>query len=811
MGMLRRAWFQIHWFIGITAGTVLVVIGLTGAILSFRAEIVDAMNPGLRSVAPPPGAHLLTPAELMDRVQARSPGHRVATIRVFSEPGRPARIGFAPAPGERRGEARLVDPYTAALLSEPHGDDFFEFVERLHRWLLLPRDTGKSVTGTLAAGLLVLSLSGLYLRWPRRPLAWRAWLRLDFGLTGRAFLWNLHAVVGTLALVVYLVSSLTGVYWGFDAVRSWVDAAAGESRTMRVQRVQRVQGGGAKASPSVPVKLDLPRVWQSFGDATQGDWSQVTLQLPARNASNVEVTYLRAAPEHERARNRLSLNAATGEVSQHARYADKPLAGRLVNSIYPMHMGSYWGLPGRIVMTASSLAMALFAITGWMLYLGRRRTKQAVRAERARLGQGAPSNGGEAVLVAFATQTGQAEGLALQTAGALQSAGIAAVVKPVSELTADVLAHFRKALWIVSTFGEGDPPDTARAFARGFARIGPDLRHLQYGVLALGDRRYAAFCGFGRKLDHDLRAQRAQALFPMVEVDAGDGVALGNWRTSLARSFGLSADALATGPQAGAAAGATAFAPWRLAGRRLLNPGSEGDPLYEIELSGPASATWVPGAVVEVLPPAPPAAGDAVMAPRSYSVASLPSDGALQLLVRQARHANGLGVASGWLTEGAAIGADVPLRLVANPSFVLVDDARPCIFIGNGSGYAGLRAHLRERVRRGHGRNWLVYGERASRHDAFFVDELSAWRARGLLARADIAYSRDQPERIYVQDKLRAAAEELAAWVNEGAMVYVCGSLAGMAPGVDAALADILGADAFDELIALGRYRRDVY
>ncbi|MDM0118471.1 sulfite reductase flavoprotein subunit alpha [Variovorax arabinosiphilus] len=809
MGSLRRVWFQIHWFIGITAGTVLVVIGVTGAALSFRAEIVEAINPGLRHVAPPPGARLLTPAELMDRVQAHSPGHRVANIRVFSEPGRPARIGFAPAPGERRGEARLVDPYTAALLPEPQGEDFFEFMERLHRWLLLPRDTGKSVTGTLAAGLLVLSLSGLYLRWPRRPLAWRAWLRLDFGLTGRAFLWNLHAVVGTVALVVYLVSSLTGVYWGFDTVRTWVDDAAGEGRTMRAQRAQ---GGGAKAaSPPAPVKLDLPRVWQSFGDVTQGDWSQVTLQLPARNASNVEATYLRAVPEHERARNRLYLNAATGEPSQHERYADKPLAGRLVNSIYPMHMGTYWGLPGRIVMTASSLAMALFAITGWMLYLGRRRTKKAVRAERARLGEGAPASGGEAVLIAFATQTGQAEGLALQTAGALQSAGIAAVVKPVSELTADVLAHFKKALWIVSTFGEGDPPDTARAFARGFARLGPDLRHLQYGVLALGDRRYAAFCGFGRKLDHDLRTQSAQALFPMVEVDANDGAALGTWRAALARVFGLGGDAASSWSTADTAARAPAFEPWYLKGRRLLNPGSEGDPLYEIELSGPSAATWAPGALVEVLPPAPPAAGDAPVAPRSYSVASLPSDGALQLLVRQARHANGLGVASGWLTEGAALGDEVPLRLVANPSFTLVDDAQPCIFIGNGSGFAGLRAHLRERVRRGHGRNWLVYGERASRHDAFFVDELSDWRARGLLARADIAYSRDQPERIYVQDKLRAAADELAAWVNGGAVVYVCGSLAGMAPGVDAAFADILGVAAFDELIARGRYRRDVY
>lgn len=808
MGSLRRVWFQIHWFIGITAGTVLVVIGLTGAVLSFREEVVDAMNPGLSHPGAAAGAVALPPPALLAALEAKLDGRRVNALTVFADTGRAARANLAPLPGQTRGETRGVDPYTSALLPEPRGDAFFEFVERLHRWLLLPRDDGKAVTGTLAAGLLLLALSGLYLRWPRRPLAWRAWLRLDFGLTGRAFLWNLHAVVGTVALLAYLVSSATGMYWGFDAVRTLVDNVAGEGRAVRAQHMQ---GGGDAGAKSAPVKLDLARVWQGFDAATQGDWSQVTLRLPARGASSVEATYLRAQPEHERARNRLYLQAATGEVTRHERYADKPLAGRLVNSIYPLHMGTYWGLPGRIVMALSSLAMALFAITGWMLYLGRRRTKKAVRAERARLGEGASASGGEAVLIAFATQTGQAEGLALQTAGALQSAGIAAVVKPVSDLTADVLAHFKKALWIVSTFGEGDPPDTARAFARGFARLGPDLRHLQYGVLALGDRRYATFCGFGRQLDHDLRSRSARALFPMVEVDANDGAALGTWRAALARVFGLRGDAASSWSAADTAARALVFEPWYLKSRRLLNPGSEGDPLYEIELAGPLAATWAPGALVEVLPPAPPAAGDAPMMPRSYSVASLPSDGGLQLLVRQARHANGLGVASGWLTEGAALGTEVPLRLVANPSFTLVDDAQPCIFIGNGSGFAGLRAHLRERVRRGHGRNWLVYGERASRHDAFFVDELSDWRARGLLARADIAYSRDQPERIYVQDKLRAAADELAAWVNEGAVVYVCGSLAGMAPGVDAAFADILGMDAFDELIARGRYRRDVY
>ncbi|CAN7709314.1 sulfite reductase flavoprotein subunit alpha [Variovorax sp. LjRoot84] len=811
MALLRRIWVQIHWFIGITAGTVLAVIGLSGAVLSFRAEIVDLLNPALHRVPAQAAAMPLVPAALLDQLQAAEPGRRVLTLTLYAEPGRPARVNFAPPPGERRGETRLVDPFSAALLPEPRGDAFFEFVESLHRWLLMPRDTGKPVTGTLAAALLVLALSGLYLRWPRRPLAWRSWLRIDFAQSGRVFLWNLHAVAGTIALLAYLVSGLTGIYWAFDGVRSLVDDAAGVGRAARTQRMQ-----GSSANAAAPVRLDLQRVWLSFQQTIGGDWSQVTLRLPARNASQVEATYLRAAPEHERARNRLYLHAATGEASQHERYADKPLAGRLVNSIYPLHMGTYWGLPGRILMMLASLGLVLFAITGWMLYLGRRRTSQAVRAERARLSRGrsGAAQGAEQVLIAFATQTGHAERVALQTAAALQSAGVGTVVKTLAELSVDALLHFRKVLWVVSTFGDGDPPDSARAFARKFAQqAGSQLRHVHYGVLALGDWHYATFCGFGRKLDHDLRSQGAQALFAMVEVDNGNPEAIGRWQRSIAEAFDVRGAAWPSHP---ASSAERPFEAWRLVRRSLQNDGSQGDPLFEIELHRAGAPAWAPGALVEVLPPHPNGTADArpplaPLAPRSYSVASIAADGCVQLLVRQARHDNGLGVASGWLTAGAPLDAGIEMRLVANPGFALADENLPCIFIGNGSGFAGLRSHLRERVRRGHGRNWLVYGERQSAHDAFCAAEVAQWQALGMLARADLVYSRDQPERRYVQDRLREAADELRRWIADGALVYVCGSLEGMAPGVDAALGEVLGTAGFDELIAQGRYRRDVY
>ncbi len=809
MGLLRDAWSQIHWFIGITAGSVLVVVGLSGAVLSFRGEIVDALNPGLRHVAPPAdGALPLSPADLAQRLRETAPDRRIATLTVFAEPGTPARVNFAPPPGERRGETREADPYTGALRPHPRGEDFFEFVERLHRWLLLSREDGKPVTGTLAAGLLVLALSGLYLRWPRRPLSWRAWLRLDFGLKGRAFLWNLHAVVGTIALPLYMVSAATGVYWGFDAVRTWVDGAAGEGRGARMQRMD----GRAAAAAGTPVAgPDLRRVWSGFVEATAGDWTQVTLRLPARGPGEVEATYLRRDAAHERARNRLYLDASTGRATRHERYDDKPLAARLVNSIYPLHMGTYWGLPGRIAMALSSAALLLFAVTGWWMYVDRRRTGAQVREERARLAStvsGGAAAGAVPVLLAFATQTGHAERIALRTAAALQAAGVATDVRPLAALDADDLRQRRHLLLAASTFGDGDPPDAAHGVIERLANdVGPGgLPHLRYGLLALGDVHFATFCGYGRALRHLMQGLGAQPLFPMIEVDDGDPEALARWTRELGRAFAVELDPSTHHPD-----DEPAFETWRLVRRTLLNPGSHGEALFEVELrrDDPSAADWAPGALAEVRPPSPSTGTPAL--PRRYSVASLPQDGCVQLLVRQVRLDGGLGLASGWLTDRAPLGAEIDLRLRPNPAFALVEEDVPCVFIGNGSGYGGLRGHLRERVRRGRGRNWLIHGERHAAHDDFAATELAAWEEAGAIAHADRVFSRDLPTRRYVQDRIREAGESLRRWIDDGGVVYVCGSLAGMAPAVDLALREVLGSATVDDLLAGNRYRRDVY
>ncbi len=455
-----------------------------------------------------------------------------------------------------------------------------------------------------------------------------------------------------------------------------------------------------------------------------------------------------------------------------------------------------------------------------------------------------------------ATQTGEAEALAHRARDALRSGGVAAQVFALETLEPAALAALPRALFIASTTGEGDPPDAVAAFAGRTLGATLPLASLRYGVLALGDRSYEDFCGFGRRLDEWLASQGARPLFPRIEVDDGDPAALDAFHRALAEAV--------AGVPLPAPWREAPFQAWRIARRVHLNPGSQGEAAFLLELS-PMSGLmpqWRAGDLAEILPGHAPEAlarwfeatsldpdtavsgadgmerlglrlacselpdpadvagltAQAVsdrlvpLRPRDYSIASLPSDGHLALLVRESRRPDGrLGLASGWLCRHAPERARISLRLRANPGFHAPDDDLPLILIGNGTGIAGLRALLRERIAQGRFDTWLAFGERQRARDFFFGPELEAARDAGRLAHLSLAFSRDGGQARYVQHLLEERAERLRDWIARGAHLRVCGSLEGMAGGVDEVLRRILGAAAVDTLLESRRYRRDVY
>ncbi|MDQ2822104.1 MAG: sulfite reductase subunit alpha [Pseudomonadota bacterium] len=402
-------------------------------------------------------------------------------------------------------------------------------------------------------------------------------------------------------------------------------------------------------------------------------------------------------------------------------------------------------------------------------------------------------------LVVYASQTGSAEFLAGRTAATLNTGGLRAHAIDIASVDGATLAAATRVLFIVSTYGEGDAPDSAARFAQHVMGSTPDLAQLHYAVLALGDSSYTNYCGFGRGLDAWLQARGAQPLFERIDVDKGAPTAIADWQHQLSHVAGTSDAPDWEAP---------AFGQWRIVARHQLNPGSLGAPLFHIALvpCDGALPHWEAGDLVQVTPP------DDVH-PRDYSIASIPREGHLGLLVRLHRNDDGSsGAASGWLCNGAGDGDIIDLRVRAHQRFRLNGNAaRPLILIGNGSGLAGLRALLKARLAAGVTDNWLIFGERSPDHDALCGDELQHWHASGSLPELDLAYSRDPARPRYVQQVVDERADEIAAWVARGAAIYVCGSLQGMAGGVHAALQTALGAAVLDELDAAGRYCRDVY
>ncbi len=449
-----------------------------------------------------------------------------------------------------------------------------------------------------------------------------------------------------------------------------------------------------------------------------------------------------------------------------------------------------WAAAGAAV--ALWLALTLITIAGVI------RTR---KIERAR-SEGLAAEAGEgATLVAYASQTGMAEDLARMTARALTDAGQTAMVVSFAELDLFMLKAARRALFVVATTGEGDAPDSAARVVRRVMGEMTTLPDMTYGMLALGDRSYKDYCGFAHAVDGWLKRSGAEPLFDMVEVDDADPDAIRQWQHQL--------NAL-TGSNAAADWTPAAYQPWRLEARTLVNPGGPGGEAWRLRLV-PVGALpdWRAGDIAEIGVPGPDG-GDALAA-RDYSIASLPSEGGLELLVRLMNHPDGTpGLASGWLAKTAAVGGDVPIRIRTNSGFHGADAKTPIILIGNGTGIAGLRAHLVERPV-GSAEAWLMFGERSREHDAFFDDDLQAWLADGRLTRLDRTFSRDANDGRYVQALIDEFADEVRAWVGRGTAVYVCGSLEGMATGVHAALERALGSETLITLSEDGRYRRDIY
>jgi len=421
----------------------------------------------------------------------------------------------------------------------------------------------------------------------------------------------------------------------------------------------------------------------------------------------------------------------------------------------------------------TGLAFAL--CVAWLLWTARVywRTRPARSPARTK---GLPP-----ILVAYASQTGTAKQMAQaqqQALGGSQQAALACL----SELRPQQLAQVEKAVFVVSTYGDGEPPDNGRRFYQDlldFNTGNRTLAQLRYEVIALGDRSYPKFCQFGADLYQQLARLGAQADAALQTTEHG---------------------------QTPAQPAAYTRKRWQLTARERLNTAADAG-LFRLCLQPvDAMPSWRAGDLVAVHP-----GGDT--APRKYSIASAPGERMLQLIVRQHITERGvLGLCSGWLTRNADLGTEVTLDVLANPGCHIDAHQQPLLLIGAGSGLAGLRGHLAERAQQKKGGpTWLIYGERSMDPSQGLLRELEHWQKSGVLKRLDYACSRDLQQPAYVQDLVQQQAAQIRDFIGRKGHIYLCGRYEGMGTAVDAALCQVLGASRYADCVNQGRLHRDLY
>ncbi len=379
--MQKKIWFYTHWLLGLVAGFVLVIVGVSGALLSYEKEIMGLMNQKSFRIEATANEKL-SPDVLLNAFKEKHPNLSVLGLRILSDPNISTAVLVQ---GQKEGGKNMlnyyINPYTAELLPEVRGDAFFRVVLEVHRRLLLG-EVGKQIVAASTVALLILSFSGIYLYWGSIRKSLKSSLSINFKAKGRGFLYKLHSALGLWGILFFVLISLTGLTWSYEWYRSSLYRMVGvEMPQHGMKPFGKKSSSSSMKSGQTEVDMLLSQAWELFETTVKGEYRVALFRLPD-GRGKVDFTYMDKDAPHSRAFNTLSLNVKEGTVLSHIRYDDKSLAEQMMSSMLPLHSGEFFGWGGRFLIFLSSLSMVLFGVTGLMLYLDRRkkaRKKAALR------------------------------------------------------------------------------------------------------------------------------------------------------------------------------------------------------------------------------------------------------------------------------------------------------------------------------------------------------------------------------------------------------------------------------------------------
>lgn len=425
------------------------------------------------------------------------------------------------------------------------------------------------------------------------------------------------------------------------------------------------------------------------------------------------------------------------------------------------------------------------------------------------------------ITIVYGTESGNSKRLATAFAARAKERGVATKLASLDQYRITDLNREEYFFAIISTQGDGEPPAAAKKFYDHIHQNGFTLNKLKYGVLALGDTSYPQFCKAGEDVDAQLQKLGGSRIISLQKCDTDFDEEANEWFVNVL-------GALST-KEANPVLSAGSVAVKKSSGKKIykgtvltnicLNDQDSIKETHHIEIAA-EDLVYEPGDAIGIVPTD--TSGKRPL-PRLYSVSSSLQlhEGEVHITVaRDKFYVDGelkYGLCSNFLSQ-LKEGDELDFYIHKNSLFKLPASDKDIIMIGPGTGIAPFRAFLSERDSTGAtGRNWLFFGDQHFETDFLYQTEIQNWIDTNLLTRVNVAFSRDQEEKVYVQHKMIKHAAELFEWLQGGAYLYICGAKDPMSIDVENTLLGILDDQGQDGIAYLnqlkeeGRYLKDVY
>jgi uncharacterized iron-regulated membrane protein len=371
----RTIIFWMHLAAGVTAGVVIFIMSVTGALLAFQPQILRVLERDQRLVDVAHGARRLDTSALVRAAAAARPGVQPVSFTLEADPTAAALVAFGPAGNV------YVNPYTGTILGSgsPRARAFFRTMTDWHRWLGQNgegRNTARSITGASNLAFLGLAVSGLFLWWPRQwtRSRFRNAMRLDLAAHGKARDFNWHTVIGFWCAPVLIVLTASGAVISYPWATNLVYRLSGSAPPAAPQTPSAPASAPASSASQVASTVNVPgnleHLWNRAVDQMPG-WGSMVMRLPARPGAPVAFTITDAAHWNQFARSQLILDGKTGDVVRWEPYAATSRGQKVRGWMRFAHTGELGGVFAQAVAGVACVGGAFLVWTGLALALRR--------------------------------------------------------------------------------------------------------------------------------------------------------------------------------------------------------------------------------------------------------------------------------------------------------------------------------------------------------------------------------------------------------------------------------------------------------